>query len=246
MGKRKSSTKVNAQTAVDEQSQEANVIASALESIDTESESKEVVEQAVNELEQGEAVTEAYAEQTPDSSDETAPATSEAEASEKAKEPKKPRVMMKCSDRIIEVIGGRSNMSDALILEVGDTSLSAKKLEQAQDEFLAKCDNDLAKKVGEKAVLLFKYLTKGGEMNEVMKRAFTVLVDKGELTSGDKGNLQANLIEKYSLGTTRSQSNQMFMLFPALKITIREKGRMVPNPDSVILARVQKDLGLKA
>jgi hypothetical protein len=78
-----------------------------------------------------------------------------------------------------------------------------------------------------------------------MLRAFTTLVREGELTSGDKGNLQQDLLAKpYSLGTARSQANQVFMLFPFFKITVKEKGKMIMNPDSVMLAKARAQLAI--
>ena len=82
-------------------------------------------------------------------------------------------------------------------------------------------------------------------LNEVLLRSFSVLFKDGELTSGNKGNLQTNLLSKpYSPGTAASQANQMFMLFPILGITHREKGRMVINPDSAIVDVMKLKMGL--
>ena len=60
-----------------------------------------------------------------------------------------------------------------------------------------------------------------------------------------KGNVQSELMKAYKLGTSRSQSNQMFQLFKGLKITVPDgKGKQVPNPDSVIYAHAKSALGL--
>lgn len=156
---------------------------------------------------------------------------------------KKARVFFsKQSDRIAHNLGEK--VSEMMLLEVGDAALSGDDLKAKNAEVMELIDGT-AKKVGEKANMLFKYMSKGGELNEVMKRAFQVLAKDGELTSGEKGNLQLNLLSKpYSLGTARSQSNQMFMLLPALKVTLKEKGKMVPNPNSLILAKINSMLGL--
>jgi hypothetical protein len=119
--------------------------------------------------------------------------------------------------------------------------------ETRQNEFVERMnDNDaIADKVKEKMTMLLTWLQKGGELNEVLKRTFTVLHTAGELTSGDKGNLQLNLLSKpYSMGTARSQANQMFMALPELALTIKEKGRMVANPDSALLPAIYAKLGL--
>lgn len=133
--------------------------------------------------------------------------------------------------------------SELLLLEVADATLPAEELQAKQEALLDDIDK-LAKKVGEKANMLFAWLKNGGKLNEVMQRSLQVLAKEGELTSGDKGNLQSNLRDKYSVGTARSQANQMFMLFPALAITVKEKGRMVANPNSLILMKAKAELSL--
>lgn len=135
-------------------------------------------------------------------------------------------------------------LGEFLVLEVADAGLDATALKVRQDEILAVVD-ELAKKVGEKATMLFSYMANGGKLNEVLARAFKVLARDGKLTSGNKGNLQTDLLEKpFSAGTSASQSNQIFMLFPALKITTREKGCLMSNPDSLILMKMNAELGL--
>jgi hypothetical protein len=92
---------------------------------------------------------------------------------------------------------------------------------------------------------LFGWLKNGGTLNEVMRRAFVEMAKDGCLTSGKNGNLHATLLAKpYSGPTAASQGNQIFMLFPALKIAIKEKGKLIPNPDSLLLAKVNSLLGL--
>jgi len=146
------------------------------------------------------------------------------------------------SQKVVAKLGEKA--SEFLILELADAELDEEALKAKQDVVLAEIDG-LAKKVGEKATILFGWLKNGGSLNEVMKRTFEVLVRDGEITSGAKGNLQTNLLAKpYSPGTAASQANQMFMLLPALKVTRKEKGRMVANEDSLLLAKAKAELGL--
>lgn len=166
----------------------------------------------------------------------------------KAKTPKEPKekkeriFFSKQSDRIAHHLGDK--LSEFMLLEILDATLTGEELKAKNAEVLALIDTT-AKKVGEKANQLFKWMNKGGDLNEVMARAFKVLVKDGELTSGDKGNLQLDLLAKpYSLGTARSQANQIFMLFPILKVTMKEKGKMVPNPESLIFIKAKAQLGL--
>lgn len=169
----------------------------------------------------------------------------EAEAKpEKPKKEKKERIFFsKQSDRIAHRLGDK--LGEFMLLEIGDADLTGEQLQAKNKEVLAAIDGT-AKKVGEKAAMLFKWLQQGGELNEVMKRTFTVMAKDGFITSGDKGNVQENLLAKpYSMGTARSQSNQMFCLFRALKIANTDgKGKLVPNPDSIILMKANATLGL--
>ena len=177
-----------------------------------------------------------------------AEAAAEPAKEKKAKAPKEPKekkervFFSKQSDRIAHHLGDK--LSEFMLLELGDATLTGDDLKAKNAEVLASIDST-AKKVGEKANMLFKWMNKGGDLNEVMARAFKVLVRDGELTSGDKGNLQLDLLAKpYSMGTARSQANQIFMLFPILKITMKEKGKMVPNPDSLLFIKAKAQLGL--
>ena len=136
---------------------------------------------------------------------------------------------------------------DYLMLRLSDAELDEDALKQRQADFIARMNDReaIADKVREKMQMFMLWLTKGGNLNEVLKRTLTVLHSQGELTSGDKGNLQLNLLSKpYSVGTARSQANQMFMAFPELGLTIKEKGRMVANPDSALLPMAYNMLGL--
>jgi hypothetical protein len=79
-----------------------------------------------------------------------------------------------------------------------------------------------------------------------MRRTFTVLHRDGQITGGMKGNLHLELLAKpYSSGTAASQGNQMFMLLPLIGVCLKEKGKMVPNPHSPLLAMINAGLGLK-
>ena len=129
-----------------------------------------------------------------------------------------------------------------LILDTKDQALSADEQADEQARVLAMVD-EMPIKVGEKATMLFNFLQNRGQLNEVMRRAFTVLLEDGFLSGGSKGNLISNLLTKpYSPGTASSQTTQMFALFPALKICFpRENGQIAMNPDSTILAMFREN-----
>jgi len=163
------------------------------------------------------------------------------------KEPKEPRptsVTHKPGDLLLAKLGDKA--ADYLTFAMSDLDLTEEARAAKRAAFIERMNGEeIADKVREKVIILLTGFMKGGTMNEVIKRAFTVLHADGKLTSGDKGNLQQNLLTKpYSLGTARSQANQIFMLFPELGITIKEKGQMLPNPDSTILMKAYAELGL--
>lgn len=167
---------------------------------------------------------------------------------EPAPEPSKPApapriVFALKSQKISHKLGDKAR--DFLMMDIKDADLSDEEL-GAKQAALLKAVDLMAVKVGEKATMLFGYLRNGGKLNEVMRRTFTVLLADGFLSTGDKGNLVTNLEKKpYSIGTCRSQSTQMFQLFPALGICHeREGGKLVMNEGSTILMKMKAELGL--
>ena len=134
-----------------------------------------------------------------------------------------------------------------LLLETQDAALDAEGLKKKMDEVLATIDACGQKKVQEKAVMLFSWMKKGGALNEVMARTLKVLARDGYITTGDKGNLHAELLSKpYSPGTARAQAGQMATMLPMLHIANKaEKGKLVANPESLIMMKAVAELGLK-
>jgi len=161
--------------------------------------------------------------------------------------PKAPRVTSithSPGDLLMHKLGTAAD--DILVFDLNHT---AEQMTEARAAFIARMnDRDaIADKVREKICMLLVWLQRGGagELNEVLKRSFQVLHKEGKLTSGEKGNLQQNLLSKpYSLGTARSQANQMFMALPELGITIKNKGEMLPNENSPLLSAINAKLGL--
>lgn len=150
----------------------------------------------------------------------------------------------KKSEKIVHKLGDKA--SEFLALDTADLELTEEELKAKQDALLKYIDEELAVKIGEKAVMLMGYLRNGGKLNEIMRRTFTVLLRDGFLTSGSKGNLVTDFERKpYSPGTAASQSNQMFGLFPLLKIChAKSAGRMELNENSTILIKMKAELGL--
>lgn len=228
-----------------------------------------LLEGVIAEVERVAAKTAIYADQESAGADGSAPETTtdaiskkkskgtkaakEPKAAKPPKEPKPPKelratsVTHKPGDLMKVKLGAKVN--EFLVFSLDDAvKLDQAGIEAKADEFILRMnDKDLiADKVREKIIMFFVWMAKGGgDLNEVIRRAITVLHENGELTSGDKGNLQLNLLSKpYSIGTARSQANQVFMMLPELGICVKEKGRMIPNPNSALLPIVKSMLGL--
>lgn len=173
------------------------------------------------------------------------PESSPAVTTEPQKKTPAPRMTFALkSEKIVHKLGDKAK--EFLILDTKDLELSDEELQAKQEALLKYIDEELAVKIGEKSVMLFNWLRNGGKLNEIMKRAFTVLLNDGHLTSGSKGNLVTNFESKpYSPGTAASQSNQIFGLFPLLGIcNSKSGGRMDLNPTSTIVLKIKEELGL--
>jgi len=225
------------------------------------------IEAAVSDLEKVEAVQALYEEQGKDAAVESLfesaadkPLTTPEDAADAVKKAEKepkayvPRYTNASASKVLQHRLG-DKWAEFLVLEVEDGMLSPEALAEKQSELLKMLDarpgtseqGGTQKKVAEKIVMLFGWMSKGGTLNEVMRRTFEVLIRDGEITSGEKGNLQQNLLAKpYSIGTTRAQAGQMMSMLPMLKIVTKaDKGRLVANPNSIVLMKVKAELGLQ-
>jgi hypothetical protein len=229
-----------------------------------------ILESVVNDIALMETKEQVYADQAPDTvSDAIAPTKpakgkkakvakepkvkepklpKEAKAPEEPKEPAPPRmtkITHKPGDLLKAKLGAKAG--DYLTFSMKDADLSVDEIIAKQEAFIARMnDNEaIADKVRDKIQMLLTWMATGGNLNVVLNRTLRQLHLDGHLTSGDKGNLHINLLEKpFSPGTARSQGNQMFMVLPELGITTKEKGRMVANPDSALLPIINSLLGL--
>lgn len=98
---------------------------------------------------------------------------------------------------------------------------------------LAQIDG-LAKKVKEKAVNVFVAVSKGdaSKLSNYTQIAFDALKESGTI---DSAGLKKAYEAKYSSGTAAAQAQQMFALFPALRIARREKNVLTLNENSVLV-----------
>lgn len=146
------------------------------------------------------------------------------------------------SKLIVSKFGG--GVDTLLQTDKHDAALTPEALGEKIKEVLNRIDACNQIKVQQKVVMLLSFFGKGGKLNEVMKRTFDILAKEGKITTGDKGNLQTNLREKYSVGTARAQAAQMFTLLPMLDICKREKGMLTLNEDSEMFFKAKAALPL--
>ncbi|MFU9046315.1 hypothetical protein ACNAUY_07970 [Acinetobacter tibetensis] len=186
---------------------------------------------------------------------EEAPAVEEPKVEEKPAKQKKEKAPTtyrttyqnsKRSAVLLDRLGGDTN---EIVLEFSDVELPEQELKEKQQKFLRLLNaqptlttngETVQKKVAEKVVILFTMFKQNGRWNEVMYRTFKLLLTDGYISGGRDSNLVKDLLAKpYSIGTARAQAGQMMQMLPLLKIAKEEGGRLVPNEESTILARLR-------
>ena len=101
------------------------------------------------------------------------------------------------------------------------------------------------KKVCEKVVQLYTFLTGGCSLNTVLKIAFETFKRDGYLDGGKKGNLYQALLKKpYSPDTANAQSAQVMNMLPKLGITVKVGHRLSPDPESNLLPLIYQKMGI--
>lgn len=167
-----------------------------------------------------------------------------AKAAAKAAEPPKvPRVKYENKTDLMKARLG-ADLGNYMVLETSDAALEGDALKAKQDETLELIDG-MSQKVKNRANFLMTFMHSGGKLNEVVERAFRVLKTEGNITTGDKGNFHLNLIGRpYSVAAARAMGNNTVAMLKHLKVLVGEKGTYTPNPDSLILAKVNGQLGL--
>lgn len=152
---------------------------------------------------------------------------------------------------LLDRLGGNK---DLIILEAGDLELPKEELQAKRQHLLDVLNNQptavnketgetVQKKVAEKVIQLFTYLNRGGNLNRYTYIALKVLLTDGYLNTKKNGNLyQAYIANGYKEGTASAQSGQMSQLLPLLKIAHVGQGQLIPNDQSIILAKMQAEI----
>ncbi len=100
------------------------------------------------------------------------------------------------------------------------------------DQLKSDVDN-LAKKVGDKAVNLLRFHSVPNKLQNYTRLGLEHLVKNGSTSSADLTKLLQGA--GYTIGTARSQANQLMSLFPTLKVANRAGKTLTLNEDSTIV-----------
>jgi hypothetical protein len=143
------------------------------------------------------------------------------------KEPKEPRQTFDTvSAAVAHKIGGRENLA----LYASDAVAQPDVAEALRSDRYARFDA-AAKKVGEKIVNLFAASAGKAKLSEFTQTALRCIAG-GSTTS--KAIYEAMIADGYSVGTSRSQSQQMMHLLPLTGIAKREKDTLTLESESVL------------
>lgn len=134
-------------------------------------------------------------------------------------------------------LGSTEAVHGAIKLHRGDT------VDEAYANNVFGVIDKLAKKVAEKAVNLIRYRSAPDNIQGYTRKGLDLLISQGEVTS--KQMVDMMRAAKYTDGTSRAQSNQLFQLFPALGIAERgDKSTMKLVKGSAIVSDYRKATGL--
>jgi len=136
----------------------------------------------------------------------------------------------KKSEALTKALGEKLN--DYLALSLKNAALDPDDLKIKVDAKLAEIDT-LPVKIQEKVVNLYAHLAQGAALSNYTKIAVDLLVKNGEITS--KGLRDAYVARPYSVGTANSQCTQLMKVLQVLELAVKDGGKLVSNPDSLLL-----------
>lgn len=171
----------------------------------------------------------------------------EGEGEEKA--PRKPRETM-IGKKLSEIMSSKmgDQIGDFMVWDAAEAELEADSL-QAMIKERVDLLNTLPMKPQNKFRYIMKTLQTGAALQEYVKRAFICLVRDGEITTGKEGNYVKEMTapasgKAFGMGTANSQVAQMQTLLPFIKVATKEKGKLILNPNSLIVEALKPHLGL--
>jgi hypothetical protein len=143
-----------------------------------------------------------------------------------------------------------AGFASVCVLTKSDAALTGEAATKRQKE-VEGVINEMSDKVKNRATYLLLFVHRGqGKLNEVIRRAIGVLNRDGFIKTGDAGNLHQDLLKKpYEARSARAMGNNTVSMLKQLGVLIPgdadKKGHYVPNPESVILEKVNAAIATK-
>lgn len=161
---------------------------------------------------------------------------------EKKDAPKRKHYASK-EERITDKFG--AELGEYLILEVKDAALEGDALKEAQENTLASM-NAVGTKVQNRVTYLIEFAGgKSAKLNDIAVAAMKLLKSDGKITTGEKGNLFAELSKTHAKSSANAMGNNTIGAMRVLKMVVsNEKGEYVPNPQSLYFLKISGMLGL--
>lgn len=147
-------------------------------------------------------------------------------------------------ERISDKLGDK--LGEYTVLELADAMLVGTELAAKQQETLAIVKAS-GTKVQNRQTFIFEFIAgKSAKLNGVIQTALTILSKDGYIAMGIEGNLYKALIAKpYSPNAAKAMGGNTVLALKSLKVVIDEAGKLVANPNSLILAKF-KAMGVTA
>lgn len=186
----------------------------------------------IEELERIEEHAELAEEQRKHYEEQPADKVTSIEAAKKAKAERTPRLT---GDKPSEILTNAFN-KDATLLKAAMTLTVGEDSDEAVQTALKDMDG-LAKKVADKGVNLVRFRNHKDKVQVYTRLGLEFLMQKGEASSKElTEHLQAS---GYTIGTARSQANQLMQLFPVLKVAEKVGKSIKLRADSMLVKCIE-------
>lgn len=157
-----------------------------------------------------------------------------------AAEPKAPVVRKHYAnkvDRLQDKLG--DTLGDNIVLELSDATLTGADLQKKQAETLATIMSS-GKKVQNRQTFIIEYVSgKSAKLNNVITTALQTLKTQGSISMGVEDHFHKTLLAKpYSVNAAKAMGNNSILAMKTLKMIKEEGGKLVANPNSLIMAKL--------
>lgn len=161
---------------------------------------------------------------------------------EKKDAPKRKHYASK-EERIADKFG--AELGEYLILEVKDAALEGDALKEAQENTLASM-NAVGTKVQNRVTYLIEFAGgKSAKLNDIAVAAMKLLKSDGKITTGEKGNLFAELSKTHAKSSANAMGGNTVGAMRVLKMVIADaNGDYIPNPQSLYYHKISGMLAL--